>query len=249
MLAMMHPTRLVHTIIFWGVPVISGWLIYACKKWSYWVYMCLMAVPFIYSYMSWSETQNSLPLSTLIGFYALNSAVVIYFLLPSVRRVYFDAKLRWWETKPRFGTSYQAPLTIGEDNFEGQIRNISEGGIFWESKDTIPLNTELTIEFVGSYEKFKLKGQALYRRDIDPAGYGIKFNLDPVNEDRILLLIARLKDEGAVLVSRVPGPEDSFTAWLRSLIRSRSAWVPQPVSRPLSTKEPTDLALKNGTDG
>ncbi len=228
-LAMVEPNNVIHASIFLGIPVVSAWLIYMCKEWSYRAYLCVMSVPFIYSYMSWRESSTALPLSALLSFYIINSIVVGYFVLPAVRRVYFDPKLRWWEAKPRFGTHSQTPVSIGDKRFDGLIRNISEGGIFWESTASIPENQELTIEFTGPTGKFNLKGQAIYHRLQDPIGYGIKFDLDPVNEEKLLMLIARLKDEGAILVNRAPGVEDSFSFWIKSLFKSKRAWLPQSI--------------------
>jgi hypothetical protein len=249
-LAMFHPNNVIHASIFLGIPLLSAWLIYMCKKWSYWAYLCFMSVPFIYSYMSWRESDTAMPLTALAVFYVVNSIVVGYFVLPAVRRVYFDSKLRWWETKPRFGASYQAPVTIGEKKFEGHIRNISEGGIFWESQEIIPENVEIVVEFKGAEEKFQLKGKAIYHRGQDPAGYGIKFDLDPVNSDKLLMLIARLKDEGAVIVSRAPGAEDSFGSWVKSLFKTKAAWIPQiKLQEANAASSSTEQVVAGNTEG
>jgi hypothetical protein len=94
--------------------------------------------------------------------------------------------------------------------------------------------TDLKLEFNGGGDEIEVKGQAIYHREQEPSGYGIKFNLDAKTEDQILTMIARLQDEGAILVGRIPGPEDSFSFWLRSLFKHKSAWLPTPVTTPQS---------------
>ncbi len=57
-----------------------------------------------------------------------------YFINPRIRHLYFDPKLRWWRTKPRFET--YLPMIINRNNSweYPTMRNISEGGCFLETK-------------------------------------------------------------------------------------------------------------------
>lgn len=237
-LALIHPKNLVHGLIFFLIPIVSAGLIYACKKWTYWAYLALMTVPFVYSFFSWRAVPSITTGLVLCTFYVINSLIVGYFVLPAVRRVYFDSRLRWWETKPRYGTDYQALVTAEAVSAKGQIKNISGGGIFLATKALIPENVDLKLEFRGAGEDLKLVGHAIYHRSVDPIGYGIKFDLDAPTEDLVLNLIARLKDEGAFIVSRAPGPEDSFFYWVKSLLQTREAWIPQASVKGGSSESP-----------
>ena len=63
----------------------------------------------------------------------------------------------------------------------------------------------------------------------------IKLKLDSAAEDQLLNLLARLKDDGAQVSARAPGPEDSFIYWFKMLFKTKSAWLPQA---PGSEKKP-----------
>ena len=82
---------------------IAGIAILAMRRWSY---------PFFIIAMLWAtysniqtsvlDYQSNWGVVYIIGITLVNFAVVTYFLLPSVRRFYFDERVRWWESKPRF---------------------------------------------------------------------------------------------------------------------------------------------------
>lgn len=225
--ALLLPENWYHAFVFFGIPIFSAALIYACKKWSYYAYIAVMAVPFIYSFMSWFEAPSAATGSALIVFYLINIAIVGYFMIPSVRVVYFDPKLRWWETKPRYSTDFQAKIFAGDRTIVGQVKNISEGGLFVEVSADVPMNESFRIQFHMGQQDYIFNCKAVYNRRATPTGFGFKMDLDAAAIDQILNLIARLKDEGSVVSGRVPGPEESFGYWLKSLSRRKDGWIPQ----------------------
>lgn len=224
--ALLHPNNIWHAVVFFGVPVAAAALIYACRKWAYWTYIGLMSVPFIYSFVSWTESPNLATGIALVCFYLINIAIVGYFVLPGVRVVYFNPALRWWETKPRYTTDFQAKIFLGEDNHSGQVKNISQGGLFIEGDFKVPLNENLRVQFQFAEQEYIAGGKAVYYRSMNPAGYGLRFDLDLAGEDQIANLIARLKVEGVLHSSHVPGPEESFSHWLKNIFKSKQAWIP-----------------------
>ena len=156
--ALLHPSNIVHATIFFGIPIFSSMLIYICKKWSYYLYVGVMSVPFIYSFFSWTNMPGLSTGFILILFYVINIMIVGYFLLPTVRRVYFDPRLRWWETRPRYLADYQATILIAGQSYPGQVKNISQSGIFVESESEFDVDQNLSITFKVADEKFELKG-------------------------------------------------------------------------------------------
>lgn len=84
-------------------------------------------------------TSTALVLHVII--YAVSLA---YFINPRVRKLYFDPKLRWWRSKPRFET--HMPLILRTDRWHYHIlRNISDGGCFIETESLLPLNDRFQI--------------------------------------------------------------------------------------------------------
>lgn len=225
------PQNIGHAFVFFIVPIVSAVLIFIFRKWSYYAYICVMMIPFFYSLNSWLEQPKVATGIALILFYAVNIVIVRYFMHSAVRKVYFDARLRWWETKPRYLTDFVGHLMIQGQELTGQVKNISDGGLYLECESQIPLNEMFDLKFKFGEEEYKLAGSAVYKRTSAPAGYGLKLQLNSEMKTQLQKLLKHLEAEGSLVAGRVPGPEDSFAFWFKSLSHSSSAWVPQPPRR------------------
>ena len=112
------------------LPIIAGIAIYACKKWSFFVYLLCMLGLLLASYFGYSERAGTITMLPIILAYSLNLIIVTYFLVPAVRKVYFDPRLRWWETLPRYSCNILANVNDQGKEFTGQISNFSEAAFF-----------------------------------------------------------------------------------------------------------------------
>ncbi len=207
--------------VFTLVPLIGAVLIYICRKWSYVAYIILMTIPFAYSLISYMRHTTLMMTVALILFYFVNIMVVGYFLLPTVRKIYFDPRMRWWETKPRYQTDFQCHVEHEGKQHWVEIKNISEGGVFLETPLEFPLGSPLKLFFRDPQGVLNLSGTIVYKRQLAPLGYGFKFTPESSKEPRLKGLIHKLQSDGAIVLGRVPGPEDSFVYWVRSLFSFR----------------------------
>ncbi len=230
--ALFHPDELVRTFIFLCIPILGGVLIYICKKWSYYLYLMLMIFPFLYSYMSW-QSQPTVELGVyLIAFYLINLLVVGYFILPQVRQVYFDPRLRWWETKPRFKAEFETLFTWVDQKATGEIKNLSEGGLFIETDLKMNAQSRIDIDFKYKEKDYNLKGEIVYGRSSGGRqGYGISLLDNETSNDSVKELIHLLSEQGALITSRSPTEEDTFTYWVKRLLTQKKGWVPEADSR------------------
>ncbi|MFN8792498.1 MAG: PilZ domain-containing protein [Bdellovibrionales bacterium] len=146
--------------------------------------------------------------------------VVGYFLMPTVRRLYFDPRLRWWETQPRYKTDFQCQVERGGGRYWVEIRNISEGGAFLQTSEIFSAGENLKIFFKDSQGVIALAGEVVYRRMMEPAGYGFKFDKPSTKEPRLKALIRKLEEQGALIRSPMPATEESFVSWLKSILES-----------------------------
>lgn len=89
-----------------------------------------------------TRNQNLLPILVHLGIYAMS---VAYFINPRIRHVYFDPKLRWWRTKPRYETQLPCIVNCEQDCHYPVLSNISEGGCFLESPHLLSVNSHLQI--------------------------------------------------------------------------------------------------------
>lgn len=226
--ALFHPDELIRTFIFLGIPILGGILIYICKKWSYYLYLSLMVIPFFYSFMSW-KAQPSFQLGVyLIVFYLINLLVVGYFVLPQVRQVYFDPRLRWWETKPRFKAEFETDFTWVDQKAKGEIKNLSAGGLFIETD--LKMNTlgRIDIDFKYKDKAYDLKGEIVYSKPSGGRnGYGISLLDDSAQADQVNRLIQLLSAQDLLITGRAPTEEDTFGYWLTRLLKQKKGWVPE----------------------
>jgi hypothetical protein len=218
---LLAPENLTTLLVFTLVPLIGAVLIYICKRWSYYLYIALMMIPFGYSLHSYFSSATIMMTVALVFFYIVNMLVVGYFLLPAVRRLYFDPRLRWWETKPRYQADFQCHVDFQGQQHWVEIKNISEGGAFLEAPSDFAEGSELKLFFKDSQGVLQLNGFIVYKRRQAPMGYGFKFDKASSRQPRLKELIQKLRNDGALIQGRVPGPEDTFVGWIRSLFPSR----------------------------
>jgi hypothetical protein len=208
--------------VFTVVPILGAALIFMCRKWSYISYVILMTVPFVYSVIEYSKNSTTLMAIGLGLFFCINLLVVGYFLKPAVRRLYFDPRLRWWETKPRYQADFQCQVEIKEQQHWVEIKNISEGGAFLEAASVFQEGDMLKLYFKDSEGVIALNGEVIYRREAQPIGYGFKFDKNSSREPRLKEIIKKLSADGALISSRMPGPEDTFVGWLKSTFKLKT---------------------------
>lgn len=222
-----RPENWARALVVILVPILGGVLIYLCRKWSYLLYIALMASPLVYNYLSWRLQPTAEFSFYLTLFSILNLLAVGYFLLPQVRQIYFDPRLRWWETKPRFKAEFDAQIAWGDKQAKGEIKNISEGGLFVNTDLKVDTNGLVKVSFEHDKKNYSFNGEVVYSNPNDSQqGYGIK--LTPGENDLKSLndLIKSLNLSGAIITSRVPTMEDSFSYWLKRLINQRKGLVP-----------------------
>lgn len=103
--------------------------------------VALWGVRDLYDFYS---TQGS-SLSPLIIHLAIYCVSVGYFINPRVRHLYFDPKLRWWRSKPRYETHIPFLMSHANQWHYPILRNISEGGCFIETPHLLDVNADLQI--------------------------------------------------------------------------------------------------------
>lgn len=226
-LAHFESANLGSSLIFFLVPPLAGLAIYVCKKWSFWVYVLLMIFILFFSLYNWKsrpEIDSIIPLVTL---FVVNIALVGYFLIPAVRAIYFDPRLRWWETKPRYKVDYKATLSFDGQSEAGEIANLSEGGLFVKVKNSPSDNQKVTIQFVDGNKTYKAEGSAIHHEKLKTMGVGIRFSHTGETLKDFHSLAKKLDSEGKKIEARVPGPEDTLLAWLKRVFKTGEGLVPK----------------------
>ena len=221
------PANLIKSIVFILIPVLCAICIYSFKKWSYQVYILLMLCSFVYSFLSRHDDSNNFNLIILFLFYFLNILVVSYFMIPNIRDIYFNSKIRWWESKPRYVVDLAVEIHQQDQYFFGKIKNISEGGFFIEIDREIALQDLSVINFKYEDRQFILKTKPVFHKKSIPIGFGFQITDENSQKKKdFKKLILHLREQSQVASSLKLNDEDTFIFWLKNPFK-KTAWLPK----------------------
>lgn len=208
------------------LPFMAGVFIYICKRWSYWAYLFCLALIFASNLYSFSTDANLTNLVFLIVILVVDLLAVAYFVVPAVRNVYLDPRLRWWEAAPRY--LFSNSLDINGTEGIGNIKNISEGGLFALATTNLFEGQAVKLTWLFEGKIYQVDAKVVYksaRSSVD--GYGVQFVHTPESQKQIKMLCSQLRERGQIVPDRLPTPEDSFGHWLKNLIVKREGLFPK----------------------
>jgi hypothetical protein len=221
----LHSTSLMDFIPILLAPWIGAFAIFSVKKWSYPVFLTVMAYQtgdLFYQAHLFPEILNV----RLVFFISLlNFSLVSYFLSPKVRHVYYDQRLKWWESSPRYEIS--AECLIGGDegkDCKAQVKNISIGGAFLTCSKELQVDHQVELAFEVDQDIVFMVGKVLYFRN---GGFGIQFTHDKASEVKMKALIKHLiKDNGSKPLNKISKMED-FRKWAKTEAFKPKGWLPE----------------------
>ena len=220
---------------FFMLPI-AGIAVFMVKRWSYPVF--LAAIVWVLADNVWSW-RVGLEIQRAIWVYFViivgNVAVASYYLLPTVRRVYFDRTLRWWESKPRFLVSLPGTLVCGDTEMQMTLRDFSLGGAFVitgsatdaAATDAAPIRTGEEVEFRLSVSNFSISvpARVVYESNDVRSGYGLQFLPDSAAGRKIHRFVRALRILG-LEPARDPSSIGNFREWVSGLARGKG-WLPE----------------------
>lgn len=212
-------------------PIVAGIAIYMCKKWSFFIYIVAMTALLVASIFGYVQRAEQISLIGVALVYILNIGLVGYFLVPAVRQVYFDPRLRWWEALPRYSADFKAYILQGDRKVDAFVGNFSQSGMFVKSEFIPQDHAEVSIEILHEKAVYVLKGSVIHHQGQTLLGFGVKFSLDKAVTKNAKDLVSLLHAQGRLITTRLPGPEDSLTAFLRDLFTRGKGIFPQANSR------------------
>lgn len=211
-------------IVYVLIPILAGVFIFICRRWSYWAYLGCLAVILVSNIYSYWTNMNMNTLLLLLLVVIIDVLVVAYFVVPSVQKVYFDPRMRWWEAAPRYHFNHVGSVN-GQKAF---IKSISQGGLFLTSAPEMNENDLVELEWNYQSQQVSVKGTVVYKNTrADMPGYGVKFTHSDESEGKTKELVAKLRGEGLIIAERLPGPEDSFGVWLKKLLTKGEGLFPK----------------------
>ena len=186
---------------FWILFPLGGIALLLVKRWSYALFVGVQVYS-LYSHILYQEFTwpyvSKTPFYSSMILIVFNLGMVFYFALPSVRRPFFDRRMRWWETKPRYGTEIpcKVHITAHDVEHDSTILNISETGAFVEYSEGIKVWDKVKVTFHYYDEEFSVTGSIVNRHIVNGIdGFGIQFHFDSMKK-RFLMrrFIRKLKN-------------------------------------------------------
>lgn len=219
--------------IFYFLPLVAGYSIYAVKNWSFPVFVVTFTYYVYQTYMTGTFPAVFNDLSLMSACLLANLILVAYFLLPTVRAAFFDPSVRWWEAKYRYTITMDAEVASNGKQVTGKVSDISEGGIFVTTDAPIDVSSELTIRFKYHTTDFLMQGKVIREQTNESGhGYGIEFDEMPrVHHKRLKKLIKALE---LLEVPRRPKRrpwENDLLGWALRLFTSGNGITPDLPAR------------------
>lgn len=226
------------TFMFFGALPLAGIAIYLCRWWSFPVFLFAMGWSFYTGYHSRELGPEQFPKSALLAAYIFNFAVVAYFLIPSVRTVYINRRVRWWEAKPRYFVPIPVLLRFGNQEEKAIIENVSERGALVQSALKFSDGDLVDVEFEHEGQRVKGKAEVVHARQGAVAGkldYGFQYvSFSEGSERAMRALIATLEKKGVTRRPERINRVSDFFKWAKEASRGRGIIpaVPEQFKKP-----------------
>lgn len=177
--------------------IASAIAIWSLKPWGYFLFLTLSSfVTGYYALDYFSSAQNSEPWSlSSIGLLCLTT---LYFTQRHVASPYFNPKMRWWDTSPRFLTNLQVQVRIDGEPQTGMICDISLSGVFISGISKVVAGDLLSLQFQYLDIHFACLGKVM-RIGKNPPGYGIMFiDLSRPEKAELKRLVQAIRESSAL---------------------------------------------------
>jgi len=219
--------------------LVAGFAVYSVKKWSYPVFLLSMlwlSVHMLSNFpagISVSEILFSKILPMLI-----NITYVSYLFLPTVKAAYYNPKLRWWETKPRYITTADLLVTFENHFTKGQMLNFSEGGLLATINSYVDEEAIYHLSMVICNEEVSVKAKIVHVKE-DINQYGFQFvEMKRRHRKLIKRVLRNLQKEKCQVTRDVKPWREDLKDWFKTLIKTGKGMVPViPMSMQRSFKE------------
>jgi hypothetical protein len=212
---------------------LSAFAIYCVKRWSYPIFLGCIAWNLL-AFYDWSQQNpNILSNYQLFGSYLLNLVAVSYFLLKEVRMTYYNPRMHWWESMPRYLLDAPAKLKTSHTELDDCILvNLSMGGALISTDKDLSSGNSIALSFPCFGKIFKFSGTVVYQLNKSKQRhhryqYGIQFFIPWNKKQEIRSLVRAFEILG---ISRRPKRVHwalSLAYWIRELVMDGRGILPE----------------------
>lgn len=220
---------------------IAGYAIFAVEKWSYRVYLGVMAAITLNNVYLWRTFPVSVGWALGLSIQFVNVLIVTYFLNPRLRTLYFTPALQWWKSQPRYPANFRCKVTReGTERSEAEAVNISVGGMLLRTRDALSPGDRLQLRIVDPARFEPLEAQVIHfmkQQDV----YGLRFVHTKETRGWVSNLIKSLIAAGVQPCVKISRLED-LKLWAKTLVLTgRGLWpeLPSPRAPQKTDQEPS----------
>ncbi len=205
------------------LPLVLGGLVLMTKKTGYYVVILGTIYLIVRGVMEFVASNETDPVFPIVISNIVCLVVVATLLRPKTRSVYFNPRLRWWETSPRYIVAFAASVTrIGGQPMKATMQNIATGGAGLETADTGYLNNEIVdLQFQHEGESYALKSKVVWEKSSGTGRQyvGIQWADDNSSAEwaKLRRLIRALKTKRTPTTRSVPHRLSDVKEWFAKL--------------------------------
>jgi hypothetical protein len=225
------------------MPIALAWLIYFTKKVGLFFIAATVIYTFTKNIIEWRSIGDLSSWAMLIFVNFCNFALIAYLLAPSVREIFLNPHVRWWEREPRYILNIEAAVFQGDHEQACYLQDISSQGASFQCLPGI-IHRGDTVKLKFKYKKHEIAFMAniMYERTIN--GDSTQFGLRRIDENRhsgesMLMsnLIAELKKNKCPTTQMDADSKKSLISWAKRAARSPQAWFPEKIDRAKISKQ------------
>jgi hypothetical protein len=219
-LALTPPLRKLEIFVF---PVIIGGLILFTRRAGYYLVVIGSVYLIVRGVMEFIASNETDPVFPLVLTSALCLVVVATLLRQKTRSVYFNPRLRWWETSPRYVTSFPASIIrIGGKPMKATLQNVASGGAGLETTETGYLKDEIVdVTFQNEGVEYHLKAKIVWEKDIGSGKQylGVEWAEEnsPAEGSKLRRLIRGLKAKRVPTTRSLPPRMNDVKEWFAKI--------------------------------
>lgn len=177
---------------FWVMFPLAGIALITERPWSFLVFIAVQ-VYCIFSHLyyvefTWPHVSASPHVSSSFLMF-VNTAVILYFLVPENLRPYWNKSQMLWRDTSRYSTELQTYFTFGTEKIHTIITNISGSGAYFKSSEKIHIGREIDLSFIlnGQVYNFRACVKRTHPTETPEVfGYGVSF-IDLAQEEKDFL--------------------------------------------------------------
>ena len=227
--AFIHTESALSIFAFFCLLPIAGIAIFAIKAWSYPVYIPIMAWSFYSSFRAVHDHPEYFSAISMSLAFLTTFLVVSYFLIPAVRAAYFDPRLRWWESQPRYPVDLPVEVKFGSLSTQARITDVALGGIFISSEQNFEVAQPVRVRFFLGEHELVLEAKVVHKGLQNKRGYGLQFVETSEMREKIKSGIQNFKKQGLEPLQPRNGKLEiqSGISWFARAIKTGKGWVPE----------------------